>query len=81
MVCLKTCTRPADLLRVRFSNPQSGWIVGERGTIFRTVDAGFSWNEVTTPATKTTLYGLSFSNPAQGWAAGEQGTILQITTQ
>jgi photosystem II stability/assembly factor-like uncharacterized protein len=79
MVCVKTCTRPADLLRVRFPTPQSGWIVGERGTFFRTVDAGFSWNEVTTQATKTTLYGLSFLDSFRGWAAGEQGTIVQIT--
>ena len=81
MMCGRTCTRPADLVRIRFADSQSGWIVGERGTIFRTVDAGFSWNEAPVQATKLTLYGLSFVDSVHGWAAGEQGTILQITAQ
>jgi photosystem II stability/assembly factor-like uncharacterized protein len=75
--CLQTCVKPTDLLRIRFTDPKTGWIVGERGVIYRTVDGGFSWTEQENGA-KQSLFGLSFADPAHGWASGERGVILQI---
>ncbi|MEK7268153.1 MAG: YCF48-related protein, partial [Nitrospirota bacterium] len=63
---------------VRFTDQDAGWIVGDRGAIFRTSDAGFSWVEQEN-GTKASLYGLTFPDSSQGWASGERGTILHIT--
>ncbi|TAJ22663.1 MAG: glycosyl hydrolase, partial [Nitrospirae bacterium] len=69
-----------DLLRIRFTDSKVGWVVGERGSIFRTTDAGFTWVEQEN-GTKAALYGLTFPDPGRGWASGERGTILQITAR
>jgi photosystem II stability/assembly factor-like uncharacterized protein len=71
--------RPSDLLRIRFTDPKEGWIVGERGVIYRTTDSGFSWVEQEN-GTKHSLFGLSFPDTGHGWASGERGVILKITT-
>ncbi|MER3422175.1 MAG: hypothetical protein C4293_02010, partial [Nitrospiraceae bacterium] len=78
LACLQNCARPTDLIRIRFTNSQTGWIVGEHGAIYRTTDAGFTWVEQENRA-KRSLYGLSFPDPSHGWASGEGGIILHIT--
>ncbi|MGQ0694743.1 MAG: hypothetical protein ACT4OL_04110, partial [Nitrospiraceae bacterium] len=78
--CGKSCTKLIDLLKVRFTSQQSGWLVGQREIVYRTGDPGFSWS-VGKPVTKDSIFGLSFPDAAHGWAAGEQGTILSITAQ
>jgi photosystem II stability/assembly factor-like uncharacterized protein len=65
------------LLKVRFTNPQEGWIVGERGMLYRTVDAGITWSEGKS-IVPTSLFGLSFSDATHGWASGENGAILHL---
>ena len=65
-------------MRIRFTDAETGWAVGERGSIYRTTDAGFSWVKQDSPS-KHALYGLSFPDSAHGWASGEQGTILHIS--
>ncbi|MBA2251980.1 MAG: hypothetical protein H0W13_04635, partial [Nitrospirales bacterium] len=77
--CLRTCSRLTDLLRVRFTDPKSGWVVGEHGAIYRTTDAGFSWFAEDKKTTQS-LYGLTFPDHAHGWASGERGTIVYIAT-
>ncbi|MGB2726102.1 MAG: hypothetical protein WBC46_16180, partial [Nitrospira sp.] len=67
-----------DLIRVRFTDAQQGWIVGEHGQIFRTTDAGFNWVEEASPV-KRSLMALSFPHTTAGWAAGEGGTIISIS--
>jgi photosystem II stability/assembly factor-like uncharacterized protein len=67
-------------LKVRFTSPQSGWIVGERGMLYRTTDAGFTWSEGA-PIANASLFGLSFANVDQGWASGEQGTIIHLDSR
>jgi photosystem II stability/assembly factor-like uncharacterized protein len=64
---------------VRFTDPQTGWIVGERGMVYRTTDSGFTWIEQGAVA-KVSLFGLSFPDGTQGWASGEKGTIVRLTT-
>ncbi|HZS10680.1 MAG TPA: YCF48-related protein [Nitrospirales bacterium] len=78
LICSRTCSRAADLIKIRFTDAKTGWIVGERGSIFRTTDAGFTWTEMDSTI-KTALYGLSFPDASHGWAAGERGTILQLS--
>ena len=41
--CTRTCTKLTDLLRCRFTDPQTGWIAGERGMVYRTTDSGYTW--------------------------------------
>jgi len=77
--CTHTCTKLTDLLRVRFTDPQTGWIVGERGMVYRTIDSGFTWIEQGTIA-KASLFGLSFPDGRQGWASGGKGTIIRLIT-
>ncbi len=60
-------------------DPQTGWIVGERGMAYRTTDSGFTWVEQGAIA-KVSLFGLSFPIRTQGWASGEKGTIIHLTT-
>ncbi|MGH7229705.1 MAG: WD40/YVTN/BNR-like repeat-containing protein, partial [Nitrospiraceae bacterium] len=72
-----TCSRPTDLIKIRFTSPKAGWIVGERGSILRTTDAGFTWVDQKN-GTKASLFGLSFPDPNHGWASGERGTILHL---
>jgi photosystem II stability/assembly factor-like uncharacterized protein len=64
-------------LRVRFTDPQTGWIAGERGMVYRTTDGGFTWTEQGAIA-KVSLFGLSFPDETQGWASGENGTIVHL---
>jgi photosystem II stability/assembly factor-like uncharacterized protein len=69
--------KPADLVSIQFRTPLSGRIIGERGTILMTEDAGFTWEEVETLNTET-LYGLSLPDATQGFAVGDHGTILHF---
>ncbi|HZN45894.1 MAG TPA: hypothetical protein VFB56_11205, partial [Nitrospiraceae bacterium] len=72
-----TCNKLTDLIRIRFTGQQHGWIVGERGFILKTSNAGFNWIEQPNPV-KRSFLGLSFPNPSHGWAAGENGAIVRI---
>jgi photosystem II stability/assembly factor-like uncharacterized protein len=65
------------LIRIRFTGPQTGWIVGERGFILSTTDAGYNWVEQPNTV-KASFLGLSFPDASRGWAAGESGAIIQI---
>ncbi|MDH4195022.1 MAG: YCF48-related protein, partial [Nitrospirota bacterium] len=75
--CGSPCIKPADLVKVQFSNALVGRIVGERGTILETRDAGFTWQELE-PINSETLYGLSIPDSSQGFAVGDHGTILHF---
>lgn len=62
---------------VFFSNPQYGWALGRGGLISKTTDWGFSWQNVTSTATKQNLYSVAFGDTASGWAVGLNGTALR----
>ncbi|MDH5430173.1 MAG: hypothetical protein OEY57_18595, partial [Nitrospirota bacterium] len=76
--CGSPCLKPADLVNIQFRTQLSGRIIGERGTILMTEDAGFTWQEVETLNTET-LYGLSLPDAVNGFAVGDHGTILHFT--
>ena len=58
-----------------FKSPQSGWIVGNEGTILHTDDGGNSWKPQTS-GTQVSLTSVDSSSPPVGWVVGHDGTIL-----
>lgn len=60
---------------VEFTGNDTGWAIGEQGTIIYTRNAGKEW-AVQNSGTEETLTGLSFVNSKTGWIAGSNGTIL-----
>jgi photosystem II stability/assembly factor-like uncharacterized protein len=61
------------LTDVCFINPDTGWIFGEHGTVFRTTDAGQSWTDQSVPSTGRINAGLFLDN-GSGWVALSAGT-------
>ncbi|MCZ7640071.1 MAG: YCF48-related protein [Verrucomicrobia bacterium] len=66
------------LLAATFADALRGWVVGDSGTVLRTVDGGQSWISQETP-TKEDLRGVVFVGTELGWAAGRAGTILHTS--
>lgn len=52
--------------------PQSGWAVGERGTILHTEDGGGTWKPQKS-GTNGYLNSVAFVTPRSGWAVGYNG--------
>jgi photosystem II stability/assembly factor-like uncharacterized protein len=53
-------------------------VVGERGHILRSTDAGKIWQQADVP-TRATLTGVFFHDKALGWAVGHDQVILRTT--
>jgi photosystem II stability/assembly factor-like uncharacterized protein len=51
-------------------------VVGERGHILVSVDAGMHWTQADVP-TRATLTGVHLHDPARAWAVGHDATILR----
>jgi hypothetical protein len=66
------------LMSVKFVDTQTGWVVGNYGTILRTTNGGENWISYGTPD-----YGylttLDFIDAQTGWIAGFSGAILKTT--
>lgn len=56
----------------------TGWAVGERGTLLKTVDGGASWTGVPGPSTAA-LSDVAFADAQHGWALASDGSIWQTT--
>ena len=54
---------------------RNGWVVGNGGIIFRTVDGGSTWTSVDIP-TSENLFDILFIDEQRGWITGKNGTIL-----
>jgi photosystem II stability/assembly factor-like uncharacterized protein len=67
-----------DLLRLAFTDANTGIAVGNTGTILRTTDGGVTWTKQPS-GTLTHLPGVSFCNLTTGWVVGASGTILRTT--
>jgi len=72
---LRPAATDQSLISVAFATPQSGWAVGDSGTILHTEDGGKSWNPQVSNA-RDTLGSVAFATPQSGWAVGGSGTIL-----
>ncbi|MGE0127192.1 MAG: WD40/YVTN/BNR-like repeat-containing protein [Blastocatellales bacterium] len=75
---LKPEQRPSDpiLLRMVFANDQTGWAVGEAGTIQSTDDGGATWR-MQEASERKLLYDVAAIDGKQAWAVGAGGTILR----
>jgi len=77
------------LYDVRFTDPQSGWIVGEFGKIMHTTDGGETWHEQEKTLMEgtgifdlldlPTLYGVHMTDTQRGVAAGIEGHIARTS--
>ena len=64
------------LRAVYFPDVNTGYAVGDLGTMIKTVDAGASWTVLWSGSNKH-LYAVYFSNANTGYAVGVGGTILK----
>ncbi len=65
-----------DLLDVQFLDSQTGWAIGDAGTILKTSNGGSSWSNQNS-GTIQKLNSVHFTNAQTGWAVGDSGTILK----
>jgi photosystem II stability/assembly factor-like uncharacterized protein len=63
-------------LSVWFTSADVGYVVGDSGTILKTVDAGQHWSPLNS-GTYRVLYGVCFPTPDTGYVSGASGTILK----
>jgi len=66
----------STLSDVYFVNSNTGWIVGDNGRIFMTVNGGTNWI-LKGSGTINSLYSIYFTNSQIGWIAGAGGTIVK----
>lgn len=66
------------LRSVAFSSAQSGFAVGNMGTIIHTTDGGELWSAQTS-GTSAQLRGVACVGDATAWAVGGSGTIVHTT--
>ncbi|MBI3194141.1 MAG: T9SS type A sorting domain-containing protein, partial [Ignavibacteriae bacterium] len=67
-----------NLKSVSFININTGWVVGDSGTILKTTNGGTNWTQQASPTT-VNLNGISMSSATSGWVVGDNGTILKYT--
>ena len=53
-----------------------GYVVGDKGTILRTLNGGRTWVKARSPVTNT-LNRVDFTNDKNGWIVGSKGTVLR----
>ena len=63
-----------SLSSVAFATSQSGWAMGDNGTILHTEDGGKNWH--LEASTMRWFHSVAFATPQFGWAVGWNGTIL-----
>lgn len=67
------CPTTSNLNSISLFSTNSGWIVGDNGTIlYKYNDAWIKYQNVT----KANLYSVCLTNKNEGWAVGSFGTIL-----
>jgi photosystem II stability/assembly factor-like uncharacterized protein len=57
-------------------NESTGWMVGDSGKIYHTIDGGLNWLKQNSGTTNR-LTSVSFIDEKHGWAVGENGEILK----
>ena len=67
-----------DLTSVHFADANTGYSVGNSGTILKTIDGGVSWTLLSS-GTNNRLESVFFCDVSTGFAVGENGIILKST--
>jgi photosystem II stability/assembly factor-like uncharacterized protein len=63
---------------IYFANKQKGWIVGDGGAVYISIDGGMTWDKESTGVTSD-LHGIHMVSSTKGWIAGDEGVILTYT--
>jgi photosystem II stability/assembly factor-like uncharacterized protein len=66
----------ANLNSIHFFDGIKGWIVGDGGTVLRTINGGASWGKGITNVTED-LLSVNFVNDKLGFAVGANGMVLR----
>jgi photosystem II stability/assembly factor-like uncharacterized protein len=74
----KNSGQTRDLYGVRFTDPYTGTVVGDSGTILRTTNGGTTWRSQSSRTTGW-LRRVCFSDASTGTAVGDSGTVLHTT--
>lgn len=69
-------TRVSSLNGIWMYNENIGWVVGESGTILKTVDSGINWTSIETPV-NVNFNRIKFYNLYTGYIVGDGGVILK----
>src|SRR5450759_3285876 len=72
----QTSPTSAALYSAHFTDANTGWVVGDAGTILKTGNGGTTWTAQTSGTTKY-LSSIHFTDANTGWAVGDAGTILK----
>lgn len=65
-----------DLNAIKVMDDTTGIVVGNRGTILKTIDEGKTWKKINVPFTQN-LTGVDFLDEQVGFISGERGLILR----
>ncbi|GHB41957.1 YCF48-related protein [Mongoliitalea lutea] len=65
-----------DLNAIKVMDDTTGIVVGNRGTILKTIDEGKTWRKIDVPFTQN-LTGVDFLDEQVGFVSGERGLILR----
>lgn len=63
-----------NLNEIFFPVSDTGYVVGEGGTVLKTTNGGINWNKLTTGLT-VNFHEVYFINPNNGWIVGDSGSI------
>ena len=66
------------LYGIKFTDPSTGYIVGETGLVKKSINGGTTWTTLPVGTTQT-LRGLSFLNNNTGYIAGDSGVLRKTT--
>lgn len=69
LASLVECPTSNDLYKVKFANDSIGYIVGEKGTILKTVDGGLSWSDISIEMSYS-LYDITTLGTDTCWISG-----------
>ena len=72
----QTSNTTKTLHSIWFTNEHTGVIVGDSGTILRTVDEGSVWTSISSGTIKN-LNSVTFSSSGKGFAVGDGGIVLK----
>jgi photosystem II stability/assembly factor-like uncharacterized protein len=61
----------APLRAVQFVDASEGWVAGDEGVIWHTIDGGATWERQST-GTRASLRSIHFLTPFTGWVAGRE---------
>ncbi|MCK7524201.1 MAG: hypothetical protein MZV64_44495 [Ignavibacteriales bacterium] len=65
-----------NLWAVSFLDENNGWVVGDTGTILRTINGSENWIQQPAP-TSANLFDICFVDSVNGWIVGDYKTILR----